>query len=165
MKEDVPRFPKSQRNAKNTWGMGGHEWATEEVSRLCHRVCACVCYCSHTLLHLSLSVPLYSRGTRHKLHNVSPPLRCRRAKQRHPASRNTATEAHEEGRAFVYVFAFDRKGRPAGKRYVTRVNALDDRNQVGCVFLAVTPAWRFSNQRASRSFPQANCHISTNPFQ
>lgn len=72
-------------------------------------VCVCVCYCSHTLLHLSLSVPLYIPGTRHKLHNASPPLRCRRAKQRHPASRNTATEAPEEGRVFVYVFVFDQK--------------------------------------------------------
>lgn len=45
---------KSQRDAGNTRRRGGHEWATEEVSRLCHHMC--VCYYSHTLLPLSLSV-------------------------------------------------------------------------------------------------------------
>lgn len=72
-------------------------------------VCVCVCVTVVTPFSISLSVPLYIPGTRHRLHNASPPLCCRGAKQRHPASRNTATEAQEEGRVFVYVFVFDRQ--------------------------------------------------------
>lgn len=119
---------------------GGHCRATEEVSRLCHHMCVCVCFCSHTLLHLSvtLSAPLYITGIRHRLHNASPPLRCRGAKQRHPASRNTATDADEEGPVFVY----DGQVR---RMLCDHVNALNNRNKAGCfVFfsflLAVTLA-------------------------
>lgn len=103
-------------------------------------ICVCVCYYSHTLLHLSLSlcISLYIPGTRHRLHNASPPLCCRGAKQRHPASRNTATETHEEkGRVFVYVHVFDRKvDREKGGMCLFRlhindhVNALALRRQV-----------------------------------
>lgn len=77
--------------------------------RLVDYVTICVCVTVVTPFSISLSVPLYIPGTRHRLHNASPPLCCRGAKQRHPASRNTATEAHEEGRVFVYVFVFDRQ--------------------------------------------------------
>lgn len=160
MKEDVPFFPKSQRNAGNTQRWGGHEWATEEVSRLCHHMCVCVCVTVVTPFSISLSVPLYIPGTRHRLHNASPPLCCRGAKQRHPASRNTATEAHEEGRVFVYVFVFDRQVDREQRGVCDHVKALDNRNQVGCVFLAMTPAWCFSERRGSRSFPQSH-HRST----
>lgn len=87
----------------------------------------CVCFCSHTLLHLSLalSAPLYITGTRHRLHNASPPLCCRGAKQRHPASRNTATDADEEGPVFVYDGQVHRM-------VCDHVNALNNRNKAGC---------------------------------
>lgn len=68
-------------------------------------VYVCVTVVTPFSFSLSLSIP----GTRHRLHNASPPLCCRGGKQRHPASRNTATEAHQQGRALVYVVAADRK--------------------------------------------------------
>lgn len=55
-----------------------------------------LCVCVTIVTPFSVSLPLYIPGTRRELHNASPPLRCCRAKQRDPASRNTATEAHEE---------------------------------------------------------------------
>lgn len=62
-------FPKALLDAGNTKGGGGaYQQATEEVSGLCHRVCVCVS--SYTLLHLRFCIP----GTRHGLHNASPPL-------------------------------------------------------------------------------------------
>lgn len=59
-------------------------------------ICVCVTLVTPFSISPSLYIPLYISGTRHRLHNASPPLRCRGGKQRHPASRNTATEAHEE---------------------------------------------------------------------
>lgn len=134
---------------------GGHCRATEEVSRLCHHMCVCVCFCSHTLLHLSvtLSAPLYITGIRHRLHNASPPLRCRGAKQRHPASRNTATDADEEGPVFVYDGQVHRM-------VCDHVNALNNRNEAGCfvffLFFAGSDTG-ISKRRGSHSFPRSSC--------
>lgn len=108
------RASQNQSNAGNTRGWLGHEWAREEVSGLCHHVCVCVCVTVDTPFSISLSLPLSQFPCISQAHatdyiTAPPPLCCRGAKQRHPASRNTATEAHEEGKVFVYMFVFDRQ--------------------------------------------------------
>lgn len=133
---------------------GGHRRATEEVSRLCHHMCVCVFFCSHTLLHLAvaLSAPLYITGTRHRLHNASPPLRCRGAKQRHPASRNTATDADEEGPLFVY-------DRQVHRMVCDHVNAptTETRQGVGFFSFFAGSDTGISKRRGSHSFPRSHC--------
>lgn len=64
-------------------------------------VCVCVCVTIVTPFPISLCIP----GTRHKLHNASPPLPVLPwSKTKAPASRNTATEAREERAECLFMF-------------------------------------------------------------
>lgn len=103
----VPKFTVQCR--ENSEEGYAHTHATQEVRGLCHE-CVCVCYYSHTLPHLSLSL-YYIPGTRHGLHNASPPL-CAAVEQNKgtlPAETQQPRHMRRGQRVFVYEHVSDRK--------------------------------------------------------
>lgn len=100
-KEDVPRFPKTIRQCRE-FSEGGADTSGPQrrlVDYVTMHVCVCVCVTVVTPFSILPSDPLCITGTRHGLHNASPPQRSCGAKQRRPASSNTATEADGGGPA------------------------------------------------------------------
>lgn len=131
MKRGCSPLPKNQYGSagKLSQGGAGHQRATAEVSGLCHHACVTVV----APFSIFPSDPVCITGTRHRLHNnASPPLRCCGAKQRRPASSNTATESAERGPR--RLFMTDRYA----EWHANHVNALHGRNKAGC-FLSLCP--------------------------